>query len=103
MTIPHKPGDGIHGRVSRTWWVRPLVFLFPGRPRVDAAVMMFVVAGLELMTTQRFQTAGGFTPLRAGVLVATVAVPSISAALLGGLFESGGVIEDRDLIRVRVP
>ncbi|MFD6814405.1 MFS transporter [Enteractinococcus coprophilus] len=53
---------------------------------VTAAVMMFVVAGLELMTTQRFQTAGGFTPLQAGALVATVAVPSIPAALLGGAF-----------------
>ena len=46
--------------------------------------MMFAVAGVELMTTQRFQTAGGFTPLEAGVLVASVAVPAIPAALVGG-------------------
>lgn len=49
-----------------------------------AGLMMFVVAGVELMTTQRFQTAGGFTPLEAGTLVASVAVPAIPAALLGG-------------------
>lgn len=49
-----------------------------------AGLMMFVVAGVELMTTQRFQTAGGFTPLEAGALVASVAVPAIPAALLGG-------------------
>lgn len=49
-----------------------------------AGLMMFVVAGVELMTTQRFQTAGGFTPLEAGVLVASIAVPAIPAALLGG-------------------
>lgn len=38
------------------------------------------------MTTQRFQSAGGFTPLEGGALVATVAVPSIpgaSTAILG--------------------
>src|SRR5690625_4530107 len=49
-----------------------------------AGLMMFVVAGVELMTTQRFQTAGGFSPLEAGALVASVAVPAIPAALLGG-------------------
>lgn len=46
--------------------------------------MMLVVAGVELMTTQRFQTAGGFSALEAGALVASVAVPAIPAALLGG-------------------
>ncbi|HEY4534368.1 MAG TPA: MFS transporter [Enteractinococcus sp.] len=53
---------------------------------LTASIMMFIIAGIELMTTQRFQTAGGFTPLEAGALVATVAVPSIPAALLGGAF-----------------
>lgn len=53
---------------------------------ITAAVLMFVLAGLELMTTQRFQTAGGFSPLEAGALVAAVAIPSIPAALLGGAF-----------------
>ena len=51
---------------------------------ITAGLMMFIVAGVELMTTQRFQTAGGFTPLEAGTLVASVAVPAIPAALLGG-------------------
>lgn len=51
---------------------------------ITAATMMFVVAGIELMTTQRFQTAGGFSALQAGALVASVAVPAIPAALLGG-------------------
>src|SRR5699024_9853453 len=51
---------------------------------LTAGLMMFVVAGVELMSTQRFQTAGGFTPLEAGSLVASVAVPAIPAALLGG-------------------
>lgn len=51
---------------------------------IAAGLMMFVVAAIELMTTQRFQTAGGFSPLEAGALVASVAVPAIPAALLGG-------------------
>lgn len=51
---------------------------------ITAGLMMFVVAGVELMTTQRFQTAGGFSALEAGALVASVAVPAIPAALLGG-------------------
>ena len=53
---------------------------------LTAGIMMFIVAGVELTTTQRFQTAGGFSPLQAGVLVATIAIPSIPAALLGGAF-----------------
>ncbi|GAA2037665.1 MFS transporter [Yaniella flava] len=51
---------------------------------LTAGLMMFVVAAVELMSTQRFQTAGGFSPLEAGALVASVAVPAIPAALLGG-------------------
>lgn len=51
---------------------------------ITAGLMMFVVAGVELMTTQRFQTAGGFTALEAGALVASVAVPAVPSALLGG-------------------
>ncbi|MGO3363590.1 MAG: MFS transporter [Corynebacterium sp.] len=49
-----------------------------------AAFAMFVMAGVELMTTQRFQTAGGFSPLEAGLLVASAAVPAIPASILGG-------------------
>src|SRR5699024_941088 len=51
---------------------------------LTAGMMMFVVAGIELMTTQRFQTAGGFSPLEAGALVVSIAVPAIPASLLGG-------------------
>lgn len=51
---------------------------------VAAGMIMFVMAGTELMTTQRFQAAAGFTPLEAGLLVASVAVPAVPTALLGG-------------------
>ena len=49
-----------------------------------AAFAMFVLSGVELMTTQRYQTAGGFSPLEAGLLVASAAVPAIPASILGG-------------------
>jgi DHA2 family multidrug resistance protein-like MFS transporter len=50
-----------------------------------AMFAMFVLAGAELMTTQRFQTSGGFSPLEAGLLVASAAVPAIPASILGGM------------------
>ena len=43
--------------------------------------MMFIVAGAN-GDDAAFQTAGGFSPLQAGVLVAAIAIPSIPAALL---------------------
>lgn len=51
-----------------------------------AALAMFVLAGEEMMTTQRFQTAGGFSPFEAGLLVAAAAVPAIPASILGGAY-----------------
>jgi len=51
---------------------------------ITAGLMMFNVAGVELMTTQRFQTAADFSALQAGALVASVAVLAVPAALLGG-------------------
>lgn len=51
-----------------------------------AALAMFVMSGAEMMTTQRFQTAGGFTPLEAGMLVASAALPAIPASVLGGAY-----------------
>lgn len=51
-----------------------------------AILAMFVMSGTELMTTQRFQTAGGFSPLEAGLLVASAAVPAIPASVLGGAY-----------------
>lgn len=49
-----------------------------------AGLMMVIMSGTELMTTQRFQTVADFSPLEAGLLVASVAVPAIPMAVLGG-------------------
>ncbi|MGM7670239.1 MFS transporter [Microbacterium sp. A93] len=49
-----------------------------------AACSMFVIGGVQLVTTQRFQLVEGFTPLQSGLLVAAVAVGSMPAALAGG-------------------
>ncbi|MFF8557655.1 MFS transporter [Streptomyces albidoflavus] len=49
-----------------------------------AGFSMFAVAGLQLVTTQRFQLVEGFTPLRAGVLVAAVALGALPTAVAGG-------------------
>ncbi|MFJ6095232.1 MFS transporter [Williamsia muralis] len=51
-----------------------------------AAFAMFAIGGSQLVTTQRFQLVEHFTPLEAGLLVATVAVGSLPTALLGGAF-----------------
>ncbi|WP_066907338.1 MFS transporter [Millisia brevis] len=51
-----------------------------------AAFAMFAIGGIQLVTTQRFQLVGGFTPIEAGVLVATIALGSLPTALLGGAF-----------------
>lgn len=48
-----------------------------------AACSMFVIGGVQLVTTQRFQLVAGFTPLQSGLLVAAVAVGSMPAALAG--------------------
>lgn len=53
---------------------------------IAAALAMFAIAGLELATTQRYQLVAGFTPIQAGLLVATVAIGSLPTALLGGAF-----------------
>ncbi|MFF2311751.1 MFS transporter [Streptomyces albidoflavus] len=49
-----------------------------------AGFSLFAVAGLQLVTTQRFQLVEGFTPLRAGVLVAAVALGALPTAVAGG-------------------
>lgn len=51
-----------------------------------AVLAMFVMAGAEMMTTQRYQTSGGFSPLEAGLLVASAALPAIPASVLGGAY-----------------
>ena len=50
-----------------------------------AALAMFVLAGAELMTTQRFQISVGYTPLDAGLLVATAALASLPVGVIGGM------------------
>ena len=47
---------------------------------------MFAVAGVELLTTQRFQLVAGFSPLEAGLLVASVTIAAFPVSILGGAF-----------------
>ena len=49
-----------------------------------AAGAMFVLAGVELSTTQKLQLANGFSPLHAGLVVAAAAVTAIPFSALGG-------------------
>ena len=51
-----------------------------------AGVAMFAMAGVQLVTTQRFQAIEGYSPLEAGLLVAAVALGSLPTGLLGGAF-----------------
>lgn len=53
---------------------------------VAAGLAMFTIAGIQLVTTQRFQQVAEFTALEAGLLVAAVALGSLPTALLGGAF-----------------
>lgn len=49
-----------------------------------AAMMMFALGGIQLVTTQRFQLVAGYSPLEAGLLVSAAAIGSLPTALLGG-------------------
>ncbi|MFE0209006.1 MFS transporter [Streptomyces sp. NPDC058985] len=49
-----------------------------------AGLSMFAIAGVQLVTTQRFQLVEGFTPLHAGLLVAAVALGALPTAMVGG-------------------
>jgi MFS transporter, DHA2 family, multidrug resistance protein len=51
---------------------------------LSAIVTLFALAGLQLLTTQRFQLVEGFTPLHAGLLVSVAALGALPSALLGG-------------------
>ncbi|WP_336618962.1 MFS transporter [Stenotrophomonas sp. PS02289] len=53
---------------------------------LSAIVTLFALAGLQLLTTQRFQLVAGFTPLHAGLLVSVAALGALPSALLGGGF-----------------
>ncbi|KQB83119.1 MFS transporter [Corynebacterium oculi] len=49
-----------------------------------AAGGMFSLAGIELMTTQRFQLIAGYSPLQAGLVVALAAISALPFSILGG-------------------
>ena len=51
-----------------------------------AAGGMFVLAGAELMTTQKLQLVDALTPLAAGATVAVMALSAIPASILGGAY-----------------
>lgn len=49
-----------------------------------AGVTMFVIAGLQLVTVQRYQSAEGFSPLQAGLLVSVVAIGTLPTSMYAG-------------------
>lgn len=49
-----------------------------------AVFTLFALAGLQLVTTQRFQLVMAYTPLQAGLLVSVAALGSLPSALIGG-------------------
>lgn len=51
---------------------------------VGAGASIFVIMGLQLVITQRYQLVEGFTPLEAGLLVSALAVASMPFSLFGG-------------------
>jgi DHA2 family multidrug resistance protein-like MFS transporter len=51
-----------------------------------ASFSLFAIAGMQLVTTQRFQLVAGYSPLDAGLLVSAAAIGSLPTALLGGAF-----------------
>lgn len=51
-----------------------------------AAFALFAVAGMQLVSTQRFQLVMDYSPLEAGLIVAAAALGSLPTALLAGAF-----------------
>ncbi|PZF63492.1 MFS transporter [Curtobacterium sp. MCPF17_047] len=51
---------------------------------LGAGLGMFAFAGVQLVTTQRFQLLEGMTPFHAGLLVALIAVGTLTTSLAGG-------------------
>ncbi|MET1037471.1 MAG: MFS transporter [Aeromicrobium sp.] len=49
-----------------------------------AGSTMFVLSGLQLVTVQRFQSAEGFSPLQAGLLVSCVALGTLPTSMVAG-------------------
>lgn len=52
-----------------------------------AAFALFTISGVQLVTTQRFQLVGGYSPIEAGYLVSIVAVSTLPTSLIGGAFQ----------------
>jgi MFS transporter, DHA2 family, multidrug resistance protein len=60
---------------------------------LGAAFAIFTLAGVQLITTQRFQLISGFSPLEAGCLVSTVALGCLpSAVVCGGILHRTGLL-----------
>lgn len=51
---------------------------------IGAFVCMFAIAGLQLITSQRYQLIDNLTPLQAGLIVASMAVGALCTSVLGG-------------------
>ncbi|AZE46015.1 Efflux pump transporter of major facilitator superfamily (MFS) [Pseudomonas chlororaphis] len=51
-----------------------------------AAFTLFAMAGVQLITTQRFQLVAEFSPLEAGLLASVAALGCLPSALLGGTY-----------------
>lgn len=51
---------------------------------IAASVSMFILAGTEMITTQRFQIAEGFSPLQAGLVTGCVAISAFPTSIAGG-------------------
>jgi len=49
-----------------------------------AGFVLFAIAGLQLIITQRFQLVDGMSPMQAGLLVSAIALGALPTALLGG-------------------
>ncbi|MFV0285101.1 MAG: MFS transporter [Demequina sp.] len=50
---------------------------------IAASLAMFAIAGVQLITTQRYQLLEGLSPLDAGLLVAAAALGALPASLIG--------------------
>lgn len=51
---------------------------------IGASTALFAIVGLEYITAQRLQLAEGFTPLQAGLVVATIAAGALLTSVVGG-------------------
>jgi MFS transporter, DHA2 family, multidrug resistance protein len=60
---------------------------------LGAAFAIFTLAGVQLITTQRFQLISGFSPLEAGCLVSAVGLGCLpSAVVCGGILHRTGLL-----------